>query len=360
MFEALNYYDVDLRFIHSWYRGIVNSLRLIKSKSAGIKHPRHLGDFLENELASMLRKVLPQRYLIEKGFLINQFSAFSQEQDLLLIDTALGSAICKADNVGYYPIECALGSIEVKSNLDLSELRKCFVSCANAKKLFFQPFHYDVTLDKIYFYAIFAYTSSCTKKSFEHELTSCLDETPEALRPNLIYILDQGLYFPTSAGQIRLDLESIQNVHDGYQMVSNNSNAEAESQNFYLYLANVIEHVFHQSGKRSPTKYSNYSLTPTLWLRHFEETGKTDTPVRKFVNPHTRWSEKLGGGLLVVYEGKCPKCGTDRKFYPLPPGTTKARKKIAAELESQGCIPLPKSKKFTCSCGEAYEITEAK
>ena len=361
MYEALNCYDVDLRFIHSWYLEIVNSLRLIKSKSAGIKHPRHLGDFLESELASILRRVLPQKYMIEKGFLINRFSAFSQEQDLLLMDTALGSAICKTDNVGYYPIECALGSIEVKSNLDLSELRKCFVSCANAKKLFFQPFQYDCTLDESYFYAIFAYTSGCTKKSFERELNSCLDATPEALRPNHIYILDQGLYFPTSAGQIRLGLESIQNVREGYKMVPNNANSESESQNFYLYLANIIEHVFHQSGKRRPTEYSSYSITPTLWRSHLEEErGQDSTPVRKFINPHTRWSEKLGGELLVIYEEKCPKCGADGKFYPLPPGSTKAREKLAVELEKQGCVPLPKSKKFTCGCGQTYEIKEAK
>lgn len=33
MFEALNSYSFDLKFVNSWYQEIVNSLKLIKSKS---------------------------------------------------------------------------------------------------------------------------------------------------------------------------------------------------------------------------------------------------------------------------------------------------------------------------------------
>lgn len=358
MFEALNSYSVDLKFVSSWYQEIVNSLKLIKSKSAKIKHPRHLGDFLENELISILRKLLPQRYLIDKGFLINNFSAFSQEQDILIVDTSLGSAICKTDATGYYPIESVLSSIEVKSNLDLAELRKCFVSCASAKKLPFPAFNFDDSPDKRLFYSIFAYTSSCKQKSFQAELDLCLDLTPETLRPNLIYILDQGLYFPTKSGTIYLDLETIQKVEEGYRIIQNNTNPEAESQNLYLLLSMIIEHTINQSNLRKPVNYSSYSLMPTMWRASIEKNRDTTTPIKKFINKYTRWSSEHGGELLVIYEETCPECKVSQKFYTLPPGTKKARTKLVEDFREQGCVPLPKSKKFTCGCGKSYEVKE--
>lgn len=352
----VNTYSVDLKFVNSWYQEIVNSLKLIKSKSSRIKHPRHLGDFLENELIKILRKLLPQKYLIDKGFLINNFSAFSQEQDVLIVDTSLGSAICKMDTAGYYPIESVLASIEVKSNLDLSELRKCFVSCTSAKKLPFPPFNFDDAPDKRLFYSIFAYTSSCKQKSFQTELDSCLDLTPEALRPNLIYILDQGLYFPTSSGTIYLDLETIQKVQEGFQIIPNNANPDAEPQNFYLLLSKIIEHTLNQSRQRKPVNYSSYSLTPTMWRASIEKSRDASTPPKKFINKHTRWSNEHGGELLVIYEESCPKCKVSQRFYVLPPGTKKSRTKLEEDLNEKGCVPLPKSKKVTCRCGESYEV----
>jgi len=358
MFEALNSYSVDLKFVNSWYQEIVNSLKLIKSKSSEIKHPRHMGDFLENELINVLRKLLPQKYLIEKGFLINNFSAFSQEQDLLIVDTSLGSAICKTDTVGYYPIESVLSTIEVKSNLDLSELRKCFVSCASAKKLLFPPFNFDDVPDKRLFYSIFAYTSSCKQKSFQAELNSCLELTPEALRPNLIYILDQGLYFPTKSDTISLDLEIIQKVQEGFNIIHNNANPDTESQNFYLLLSMIIEHTLNQSGQRKSVKYSNYSLTPTMWRASIEKSRDMSIPINKFINKHTRWSSEHREGVLVIYEEDCPECKLTQGFYVLPPGTKKLRTKLEENLKGQGYAPLPKSKDFTCRCGKSYEVKE--
>lgn len=358
MFDALNSYSVDLKFVNCWYQEIVNSLKLIKTKSSGIKHPRHLGDFLEDELIKIIRKLLPQRYLIDKGFLINNFSAFSREQDILIIDTSLGSAICKTDAAGYYPIESVLSSIEVKSNLDLSELRKCFINCASAKKLLFSPFNFDDSPDKRLLYSIFAYTSNCKQKSFQAELESCLDLTPEPLRPNLIYIMDQGIYFPTSSGTIYLDLETIQKVQEGFQLIPNNVNPDAESQNFYLLLSKIIEHTLNQSAQRKPVDYSSYSLTPTMWRASIEKSRDPSIPIKKFINKNTRWSSETEEGLILIYEENCPECKVAQKFYVLPPGTKKSRTELEETLNNQGCVPLPKSKKFSCACGKSYDIKD--
>jgi len=156
--NGLNGYDVNLKFVISWYQNIVNSLKQIKEKSKNIKHPRHLGDFLEDEISKIIIDLLPQQYSVEKGFVLNNFSAVSQEQDLLVIDGSLGSSICKTDQIGYYPVESVIASIEIKSNLNLQELRKCLVSCVSVKKLYHSGFEYQDTKEKRLFYGIFAYT----------------------------------------------------------------------------------------------------------------------------------------------------------------------------------------------------------
>lgn len=357
LYFATNSYNVDLKFINSWYQEIHNSLKVIKSQAKGIKHPRHLGDFLESEVGKLLRSLLPQKYLVEKGIALNDFSAVSQEQDLLIIDGALGSPICETDGIGYYPIESVIGSIEVKSNLDLSELRKSLVSCSSLKKLPFPPFNYDATEDKRIFYAIFAYSSSCKEKSFESELQHCIEKIPETLRPNLIYILDRGLYIPTTGGNIVMDLKSIQSVMEGYKAILNQSKTEA--QNIILYFSLIIEHAFQQSSIRKPAKYTSYVLNPSLWEKHLESRGKLNVPVRMFINQHTRWHEKHGE-LITIYEEKCSVCNSPYKFYPLPPGSKKHNEGLSQSLEKDGCIPLPKSLHHRCSCGNTFEISEAK
>jgi len=359
IFDALNSYDVELKFVTSWYQGVVNALRSVKDQARNIKHPRHLGDFLEDEVSKIIGSILPQRYLIDKGFVINDFSSISQEQDILIVDTLLGSPICKTDMVGYYPVESVMGSIEVKSNLNLSELRKCFISCVSVKKQYFPAFNYEDSKDNRIFYAIFAYKSSCSKKSFQEELSLCLKKIPESLRPNMIYILDQGIYLPTNNDVIYLDLESIQTTKDGYRLIENSAHEQAESQNITLFFSMLIEHAFHQSSLRKPAKYSSYVLNPSMWERKLNEDRDSQVPIKKLINKYTRWSDSLNGELLVIFEESCSKCNKKYKFYTLPPGPIKEIDKLKIDLEEKDCKPLPKNKKYTCNCGESLIIEEA-
>ena len=357
--NTINSYDINLRLITSWYQEIVNSLKIIKSKARNIKHPRHLGDFLEDEVSKIIKDLMPQRYDISKGFVLNDFSGISQEQDLLIIDRNLGSPICKTDQVGYYPIESIISSIEVKSNLNLSELRKCLVSCASLKKLSFPAFEYDDIEEKRVFYGIFAYTSSCKASSFEKELTNSIKSIPESLRPNMIYILDQGLYFPTKENCIYLDLETIQTTQEDYKIIPNSANVTTESQNFILFFSNLIDHAFHQSNIRKPTKYTSYVINPTVWEDKIKETRDSDVPVKKFINRYTQWSEKHNGVLLTIFEESCPNCSIEYKFYRLPPGTKEMRANLEKELREKKCLPLPINNKHTCDCGEILTMKEA-
>lgn len=357
--ESLNFYDVDFQFIARWNKSLIESLENIKRQAGNLKHPRHLGDFLESELVKTLRILLPQHYLIDKGFLINSRSSFSPEQDILVVDTALGGAICKTDGIGYYPIESAIGAIEVKSNLDLSELRKCFVSCVNAKKLYFDNFDYEKQQEVKFFYAIFAYTSSCKLANFEKELNGCIEHIPEALRPNLIYILDYGLYFPTKDGNIVLDLKSVQEVEQPYKAIRNVEGQNTDSMNFGLFFSLFIEHAFQQSLKRAPTKYSHYIIMPSMWEDKIVKSNPDrQGPIRKIANKYRQLPHRDGTYLIPIFEEKCPVCAKSFQFYVLPPDSKNARKKLETNLVERGVIPMPELRRYRCQCGTVFSIKE--
>lgn len=134
MHESLNSFDVQTDHISIWFDPVIEILKQIREQAKVMKNPRHFGDYLEDKVRTISFEFLPQIFQIEKGYAVNHFSARSQEQDILIIDKTFGSALYQSDSIGFYPIESVVGSIEVKSNLTLSELRKSIVSCVNLKK----------------------------------------------------------------------------------------------------------------------------------------------------------------------------------------------------------------------------------
>jgi len=202
-------------------------------------------------------------------------------------------------------------------------------------------------------------TSSCKEKSFEKELSECIKSIPESLRPNMIYILDQGLYFPTKDGLIIFDLEIIQRTEEEYKIIKNLENKANESQNFILFFSTLIDHAFHQSRIRKPAQYTDYVLNPIVWENKIKENRASNTPIRKLINNCTHWSEEESASVLLIFEEQCSECGIEYKFYTLPPGGKAFRIELENNLKKEGCLSLPKDKKFICSCGENLTIKEA-
>lgn len=353
--EELNSYKINLNFINEWYKEIINSLFSIKKRAIEIKHPRHLGDFLEDEILKILSCLFPQKYIIDKGFLLNHFSAISKEQDILIIDPSLGSSICKTESIGYYPIESAMVSIEVKSNLDLTELRKCILNCISAKKLNYDNFNYEDKNHTRLFYSIFAYTSSNKISSFQKELESITKDIPEVLRPNMIFILDQGLFLPKHNEHITLDLKTIQTVLYSYGLIENTE--ELAPQNFVLFFSILIEHAFHQSKERKPTPYTQYVTTPSIWKQQIDKTRDKNIPIEKYINKYSLWSDD-NHELYAMYDEICPKCKTEYTFYNLPPASKQKKEELIKTFEKEGFLKCPKNKRFKCNCGEDILIKD--
>nr|VFJ87424.1 MAG: hypothetical protein BECKH772A_GA0070896_1000316 [Candidatus Kentron sp. H]VFJ89010.1 MAG: hypothetical protein BECKH772B_GA0070898_1000316 [Candidatus Kentron sp. H]VFJ95735.1 MAG: hypothetical protein BECKH772C_GA0070978_1000316 [Candidatus Kentron sp. H] len=357
IFEALNSYNIDLTFVEEWYKETVRVLASIRVQAAKVKHPRYIGDVLEDELKSVLYKVMPRRYALEKGsFGINSFSGVSAEQDLLLIDGSLGSAICRRDTVGYYPIEAILASIEVKSKITYDELHKCLLSCISLKKLILEPFDYRDEESKRIFYAIFAYSSAHKKEAFLTKLNKYIEAVPESLRPNCIYIMDHGLYLPTTSGYIAYSLRDIQMCNEKYSFIPTSD--DREGQNFVLFFSLILEHAFHQSPLRQHTKYSQYVIRPSMWKNDIaKSSGGAERP-NKYINKNDMWSSDFDAPCVPGIEQTCGDCGKSYTFVIIPPSTRVQRGNFKKSFASQGLVPIDKDAAYVCSCGAHLNVNE--
>lgn len=355
IFNALNSYEVNPKFVEEWHKETINTLKTIKDQSSKIKNPRHLGDFLEEQIKSILTKHLPKKYILQKGYGINNFSGLSGEQDLLLIDNSLGAAICTTDSIGYYPIECILGSIEVKSTLTYEELRKCIISCINIKKLILDPFEYTDQADKRIFYTIFSYSSKHSPNALLKRLNAELELVPESLRPNCILVINHGLYLPSVSGYILFSLEDIQKSLEEYMLIP--STEKQDSQNFILFLSLLIEHAFHQSPRREPAKVSSYVIRPSIWRNQMEKNGKNEESFTKYVNRHHIWSESWKNPGVPNIDSVCEKCGKKFKFVVTPPGTKRHASNFKESFAAQGLIAIDRSDRtYPCDCGSKVKI----
>jgi hypothetical protein len=350
IFDALNSYDVNLKFVEEWHRETLNSLKIIKDQSVKIKNPRHLGDFLEEQVKITLNRLIPKRYSLEKGYGINYFSGISGEQDLLVIDNSLGAAICSTDAIGYYPIECILASIEVKSTLTYGELEKCIISCINIKKLILEPFVYADNPKKRIFYSIFAYSTKHSSASFLKRLNKETENIPESLRPNCIFIINHGIYLPSVSGYILFDLEHIQKCLESYLLIE--STEKQEAQNFVLFFSILIEHSLQQSSCRDTARISSYVITPSVWQNSIKKNNNNDGLIKKYPNRNHYWIDPHPHPIVPQHEKKCGKCGEVYNFVMSPPGSSKVKENFRKSFAEHGLIAIDNPKDmYACSCG---------
>ncbi len=94
-------------------------------KSKSIKKLEHnvvKGQLRELFISDVIKPFLPFQFDIGTGIIINQKGEQSKQTDLIIYDKRILPPFIKEQNLGLYPIECVLATIEVKSKLTSKEL----------------------------------------------------------------------------------------------------------------------------------------------------------------------------------------------------------------------------------------------
>lgn len=312
----LNTFEIDLDFLTEWYSTVINEIENSKIQSKKIKHPRHLGDHLEDGIKKVLEKILPKRFEITKGFGINDSSAKSKEQDLIIYDSQFGSPFAKTENTDYLPIEIITGSIEVKSNLNLSELRKSILNCISLKKLNYPDYNIS-EIKRFPFYGIFAYSSKSNENSFLKTLNEALFDIPLYLRPNIIYIHNKGLYIPKTNGQLTVSYENIIKSDEDFGLISFENNKILNAQSLFIFISFIIKHCTKSIQYPAEIEHFDYIVKPiNIKLELQKNHGENITP-KLNKNPTASFT-KEGYLEFTVFSGKCKKCGKESFYIKRP------------------------------------------
>ncbi|KJZ09590.1 hypothetical protein TW85_21860 [Marinomonas sp. S3726] len=259
---------IDISFLTSWYEETIEQLSSLSEQCSQISHPRYRGDSREDAFISLLKDILPSSVEISNGFVMNEYSTKSYEQDCLLLNKEFTATFVKINKAVYYPIESVLGSVEIKSKLNLSELRKTVLNCISLKKLSFQHGlsegrsesgeHSEIG------YFIFAYDSTWNLESTCKKLNDLLKDVPPSLRPNMVYVLKKGFLLPSSNGAFRIGPQGMFGGESfSFQEKMGTKNIpKSDAPPFLWFLSNMIDHCMSSISTAKVPWYGKYIFSP--------------------------------------------------------------------------------------------------
>lgn len=100
-----------------------------------LRHPGAKGEVTEQEWRDLLRRYLPQRYAIAKGFVVDSESGISDEIDVIVHDRFYSPLIFHHARTCYVPAESVYAVIEVKPELSKATIDYAGAKAASVRRL---------------------------------------------------------------------------------------------------------------------------------------------------------------------------------------------------------------------------------
>jgi hypothetical protein len=110
-------------------------LSRFKTIDEGIEHDTTKGDASEINWINMLRPYLPDRYKIDKAFVIDSKENISEQQDIVIYDQQFSPSLFNQDETKYVPAESVYAVIEVKQDLKKEHVEYAGKKAASVRKL---------------------------------------------------------------------------------------------------------------------------------------------------------------------------------------------------------------------------------
>jgi len=274
---------VDSSFLVKWFQGTLSKLEELHKQQSIITHPRHRGDAREDGFVEIISSMIPSNLKTAKGYAVNKHAAKSREQDLLILNGMDNSCLIKTNSIGYYPIESVLASVEIKSNLNLPELRKSLVNCASLKALTRHPFDKEKDEKTRIFCSIFAYDSAKELKSLSDDLNKLCNDIPPHLRPNAFYILGKGALIPAADKTFCFDHSQFFTNHMFAQMEGIGTKAipVSEASAFLYFAGGLIDHCRSEGKLREAPSLMSYLSVPFIFQHQVEEIMEKNKKIKQ-------------------------------------------------------------------------------
>jgi len=101
-----------------------------------IKHSGSKGDSLENVWIEWLREYLPNRYCVDKAFVIDSKGRLSHQLDLVIYDQHFTPFVFKQDGISYIPAEGVYAVFEVKPEINKDYINYSGHKIESVRKLY--------------------------------------------------------------------------------------------------------------------------------------------------------------------------------------------------------------------------------
>lgn len=108
----------DSTKLHQLFRAHQDVLLAELGLSSVHDHPDAKGDNSENSWRKMLSKYLPERYRVDKGFVIDHESSVSDQIDIIIYDRYYSPIVFNENGNLYIPAESVFAIVESKQELD--------------------------------------------------------------------------------------------------------------------------------------------------------------------------------------------------------------------------------------------------
>jgi len=100
-----------------------------------VPHSGEQGKLLEEFLRNFLRRVLPDRYSIGTGLVIDSTGRYGSQTDIVVYDRFYNSQLLSEYSSVLFPIECVYAVVEVKKTLRRRDIAKCLRDIAKIRQM---------------------------------------------------------------------------------------------------------------------------------------------------------------------------------------------------------------------------------
>lgn len=166
-----------------------------------LEHNGVKGSLREEILTKCLKELLPQKYSVGSGIIVDADQTQSRQQDFFIYDAFDSPVFLKRSSYQVVPIESVYATVEIKSSLNKNELEKCVKNIQSVKKLKLTPAgtrHWTPPTENQVMGMVFAYTSDISLETIIKNLNEFNREMkiPYEEQINMICVLNKGVILP--------------------------------------------------------------------------------------------------------------------------------------------------------------------
>lgn len=270
--------------IGSMARKLQDEFRAI---SSSLSHQGVKGDLREEALKNTLRELLPVKYSVGKGIIVDATKVQSRQQDFIIYDGFASPVFLKRESQLVLPVESVYATTEVKSTLNKHELEKAINNATSVKALnksLFHPPGFVITPSNFIYSTVFAYTCDVDMMTLKKRFDEMNRLLPFEHQLSTVCVLDKGCI--VNVRRDNVDVCEIQPSENTFTVVRRLS-TELSLYMYYLMLQ------FHLS--------SNIVYPPNLLKYANQDKPFVESPISFDIDSLRDAGEILIDDLRVLY-----------------------------------------------------------